>query len=197
MDRMGADRDTLDRLVHTVTHAAASRLQSRDPAVIQLVVQEVVRAMSDEAVAPSAQPAAVPTQAKSDGKGALDNGDGTFTSGLGAVLPVPFQGQLPTCGACVERMQDKHPRAVVTATGRDQRGVVATLATAIAKAGGNIADMRQSIVGEFFTMMMVVNIDGLLVSFAEFKRQIEQASQAMGLKTLVVHEDLMKALQRV
>lgn len=88
-------------------------------------------------------------------------------------------------------------RAVVTTTGKNQRGIVAKIAQAIADAGGDIVDISQTLVSEYFTMIIVVDTSSLGVSFAEFKRRLEQAVAALGAKCLVMHEEVVNALQRV
>ena len=89
------------------------------------------------------------------------------------------------------------PRAVVTTTGKNQRGMVAQIAQAIADAGGDIVDISQTMVGDYFTMIIMVDISALAVSFVEFKSRLEHAVGALGAKCLVMHEEVVNALQRV
>src|SRR5439155_12601475 len=88
-------------------------------------------------------------------------------------------------------------RAVVTTTGRNQKGMVAKIAQAIADAGGDILDISQTLVAGYFTMIIVVDTSGLAVTFAEFKARLQQAVGALGAECLVMHEDVVNALQRV
>jgi ACT domain-containing protein len=88
-------------------------------------------------------------------------------------------------------------RAVVTTTGKNQRGIVAHIAQAIAEAGGDILDISQTLVSDYFTMIIIVDTAALAVSFAEFKRRVEQAVAAHGAQCLVMHEAIVNALQRI
>jgi ACT domain-containing protein len=88
-------------------------------------------------------------------------------------------------------------RAVVTTTGKNQRGIVAKIAQAIADAGGDIVDISQTLVSDYFTMIIVVDASALTVSFAEFKSGLEKAVAALGAQCLVMHEEVVEALQRV
>jgi ACT domain-containing protein len=88
-------------------------------------------------------------------------------------------------------------RAVVTTTGKNQRGIVAHIAQAIAEAGGDILDISQTLVSDYFTMIIIVDTSALAVSFAEFKRRVEQAVAAHGAQCLVMHEAIVNALQRI
>jgi ACT domain-containing protein len=88
-------------------------------------------------------------------------------------------------------------RAVVTTTGKNQRGIVAKIAQAIADAGGDIVDISQTLVSDYFTMIIIVDTAALTVSFAEFKTRLERTVAAAGAECLVMHEDVVNALQRV
>jgi ACT domain-containing protein len=88
-------------------------------------------------------------------------------------------------------------RAVVTTTGKNQRGIVAKIAQAIADAGGDIVDISQTLVSDYFTMIIIVDTSALAVSFAEFKSRLERTVSALGAECLVMHEGVVNALQRV
>jgi len=88
-------------------------------------------------------------------------------------------------------------RAVVTTTGKNQRGIVAKIAQAIADAGGDIVDISQTLVSDYFTMIVIVDTAALTVSFAEFKTRLERTVTSAGAECLVMHEDVVNALQRV
>jgi ACT domain-containing protein len=88
-------------------------------------------------------------------------------------------------------------RAVVTTTGKNQRGIVAKIAQAIADAGGDIVDISQTLVSDYFTMIIIVDTAALSVSFAEFKTRLEKTVAASGAECLVMNEDVVNALQRV
>ncbi len=88
-------------------------------------------------------------------------------------------------------------RAVVTTTGKNQRGIVARIAQAIADTGGDIVDISQTLVSDYFTMIIIVDTAALSVSFAEFKTKLERTVATAGAECLVMHEDVVNALQRV
>jgi ACT domain-containing protein len=104
------------------------------------------------------------------------------------------RGARPAPGAADSR---RGGRAVVTTTGKNQRGIVAKIAQAIADAGGDIADISQTLVSDYFTMIIVVDTAALTVSFAEFKTRLERTVASAGAECLVMHEDVVNALQRV
>ena len=96
-----------------------------------------------------------------------------------------------------ETPRTKTDRAVVTTTGKNQRGIVAKIAQAIADAGGDIVDIAQTLVSDYFTMIIIVDTSSLTVSFAEFKARIERTVAAAGAECLVMHEGVVSALERI
>jgi ACT domain-containing protein len=104
---------------------------------------------------------------------------------------------LPASPASAEPRPRSQSRAVVTTTGKNQRGIVAHIAQAIADAGGDIVDIAQTLVSDYFTMIIIVDTSALAVPFAEFKRRVEQAVAAHGAQCLVMHEAVVNALQRI
>jgi ACT domain-containing protein len=105
---------------------------------------------------------------------------------------------LDYCAACLEqdRARSRH-RAVLTTTGRNQKGIVARVTAKIAELSGDILDISQTLVGDYFTMIIVVDIASLAVPFADFKAALESEVKAMGLSTMIMHEDVVNSLQRV
>ncbi|HVT09402.1 MAG TPA: ACT domain-containing protein [Polyangia bacterium] len=101
------------------------------------------------------------------------------------------------CAACAEAERRRGHRAVVTTTGKNRRGIVANIAQAIAAAGGDILDIAQTLAGDFFTMIIVVDVSALEVPFADFKSKLVAAVEALGAHCLVMHEEIVNALQRV
>ena len=100
-------------------------------------------------------------------------------------------------GAPTRSSDRRGERAVVTTTGKNQRGIVAKIAQAIADAGGDIVDISQTLVSDYFTMIIIVDTGALAVSFAEFKSRLERTVSALGAECLVMHEGVVNALQRV
>jgi len=183
---------SLEQVARLVARAVSERLGDR-PDVVELVVREVVSAVSGASSVP-------PPSTRGPEGVAVDNGDGTITTGLGSVLPRPSGSltSLELCTSCVEqRRQEVQRRAVVTTTGKNARGVVARISARVAEAGGDIQDISQTIVSDYFTMIMVVDISQLTLPFSGFKQNLLAAAEELGIHAVVMHEDVMRSLQRV
>ena len=88
-------------------------------------------------------------------------------------------------------------RAIVTVIGEDQVGIIAGVATILADSGANILDISQSIMQEFFVMIMMVDLAKAGVSFDELKARLNAKGVAMGLKIDIQREDVFKLMHRV
>ncbi|MBO5757475.1 MAG: ACT domain-containing protein, partial [Clostridia bacterium] len=64
-------------------------------------------------------------------------------------------------------------KAVITVTGKDSMGIIAGVAGVCAELGANIVDISQSVLQEYFAMIMLADIDKLNVDFAQFVDTLE------------------------
>ena len=88
-------------------------------------------------------------------------------------------------------------KAVVTVTGRDSVGIIAKVSTECAKYGANIVDISQSVLSEYFAMIMLADIDGLTVPFSEFVDLLDTVGKGCGLSINVMHEDIFNTMHHI
>ena len=55
----------------------------------------------------------------------------------------------------------------------------------------------QSVLKDYFAMIMVVNIDSLNVDFTKFVGTIEENGKKKGLEIHVMHEDIFNAMHKI
>ena len=88
-------------------------------------------------------------------------------------------------------------KAVVTVVGKDRVGIIAEVCVALASFNVNILDISQTVMQEYFTMMMVVDVTGCNVPLAELCKNMDAKGQEMGLSIRVQREDIFEAMHRV
>ena len=88
-------------------------------------------------------------------------------------------------------------KAVVTVTGKDKVGIIATASAECAKYGANIVDISQSVLDEYFAMIMLVELSGLKVDFATFADEMVKAGGKCGVDIRVMHEDIFNSMHRI
>jgi ACT domain-containing protein len=88
-------------------------------------------------------------------------------------------------------------KAVVTVTGKDKVGIIAMASAECAKHGANIIDISQTVLKEYFAMIMLVDIDGLAADFKSFAEAMEMAGKENGVDIRVMHEDIFNSMHRI
>ena len=94
-------------------------------------------------------------------------------------------------------MQEKSNRIIVTVIGKDTVGIIAGVATVLAEARVNIVDISQTTLREFFTMILMADMEKANVPFDELKRRLNAKGEQMGLKIDAQHEDVFKFMHRI
>ena len=88
-------------------------------------------------------------------------------------------------------------KAVITVTGKDTVGIIAGVSAVCAKDGANICEITQSVLSEYFAMIMLAELDGLNVSFSEFADELTALGQAKGLAIHTMHEDIFNTMHHI
>ena len=88
-------------------------------------------------------------------------------------------------------------KAVVTVIGADSVGIIALVSGECARMGANILDISQSVMREYFAMIMLVDIQSLSVSFKEFSEELHTLGEARSLDIRVMHEDIFNSMHRI
>jgi ACT domain-containing protein len=86
---------------------------------------------------------------------------------------------------------------IVTVAGADRVGIIARLATVMAKANINIVDVNQKIMEDYFVMTMAVDIGQASVDIGQVRRKLDQVGRQMGLKITIQDENIFKAMHRI
>ncbi len=88
-------------------------------------------------------------------------------------------------------------KAVITVIGKDTVGILARTCTYLADAGVNILDISQTVVKDYFTMMMVVDVAGARMPFAELAAVLEEKGLAIGVQIKCLKEEIFDKMHRI
>ncbi|MFU0799932.1 MAG: ACT domain-containing protein [Xylanivirga thermophila] len=88
-------------------------------------------------------------------------------------------------------------KAIVTVIGKDKVGIISNVSTALAECDVNILDITQTIMQEYFTMMMLIDLSNMNLSFDELKEKLDVIGQQMGVSIKTQHEDVFKSMHRI
>lgn len=88
-------------------------------------------------------------------------------------------------------------KAVITVTGKDSVGIIADVAGVCAKYGANIMDITQTVLSEYFAMIMLASIDTLNIGFSDFVDVLSALGKEKGLDIHTMHEDIFNTMHHV
>ena len=88
-------------------------------------------------------------------------------------------------------------KAVITVTGKDTVGIIAEVSAVCAKHGANIREITQSVLSEYFAMIMLAELDGLRVPFAAFADELSELGKSRGLDIHTMHEEIFNTMHHV
>ena len=88
-------------------------------------------------------------------------------------------------------------KSIVTVIGKDKSGIIAKISTALAERNVNIEDISQTIVGGFFTMIMLCDLEKAKVSLKELHDGLSALGDEIGVSIRVQHEDVFNAMHKI
>ncbi len=94
-------------------------------------------------------------------------------------------------------MSQENSRVVVTVVGKDKVGIIARVANILAENNANILDISQTIMQEFFTMIMIVDIQNCKVDMAGLKETLNAEGEKIGVKISAQREDVFQYMHRI
>jgi len=86
-------------------------------------------------------------------------------------------------------------RAVVSVVGKDRVGILAMVSAICAKANANVVEVTQSVLQEFFVMVMLIDISKLNCELSDLRSELE--GNSMDMKVQVMHEDIFNSMHRI
>ena len=88
-------------------------------------------------------------------------------------------------------------RAIVTVIGKDRVGIIANVCTLLAQCGVNILDISQTVLQEYFTMIMLVDTSGCSTPFGELSKSLKERGEEQALSIRIQREDIFEAMHRI
>ena len=87
--------------------------------------------------------------------------------------------------------------AVLSVVGKDTVGILANVSGKSAEFNANVTDVSQTIINEFFTMFMIVNIDNLSIEFVDFVDNLTKFGKEKNWEIHVMHEDIFNLMHKI
>ena len=88
-------------------------------------------------------------------------------------------------------------KAVITVTGKDTVGIIADVASVCSKYNANIVEITQSVLSEYFAMIMLADIQTLNSEFSAFVDALSALGTEKGLAIHTMHEDIFNTMHHI
>ena len=88
-------------------------------------------------------------------------------------------------------------KAIVTVIGKDQVGIIANVCSLLSSHQVNVLDISQTVLQEYFTMVMLVDVSKSAIPFGEVADQMAALGQKMGMDIRAQREDTFQAMHRI
>lgn len=88
-------------------------------------------------------------------------------------------------------------RAVVTVVGKDKTGIIAKVSAFLAERGVNILDISQTILEDYFAMIMIVDLTNSQLQLSLLAEECTAMGEKIGMSIHVQHEEIFNAMHSV
>ena len=88
-------------------------------------------------------------------------------------------------------------KAILTVIGKDKVGIIAGVSNELQRLNINILDVNQTIIGEFFTMIMMLYLKLSNSNFEEIKKSLELKGKQLGVDVKIQREEIFNSIYSV
>lgn len=87
-------------------------------------------------------------------------------------------------------------KAIVTVIGKDKTGIIAAVSNEIYKLGANVEDISQTLMQDYFVMMMMIDVSKA-GDIAEMGKKLSALGEKIGVDIRIQHEDIFNSMHRI
>ena len=88
-------------------------------------------------------------------------------------------------------------KAILTVIGKDKVGIVAGVSTELQKLNVNILDVNQTIMEEYFTMIMMLDLGKSNYKFDEIKHALTEKGNELSVMVKIQREEIFNSVYNV
>ena len=88
-------------------------------------------------------------------------------------------------------------RVILTSFGLNHPGIVAAVTKALGDANCDIQDLTQKLMGDFFTMIILIDISSSHKDLKEIQDEMNNVAAQLKIKIYLQHEDVFKFMHRI
>ena len=88
-------------------------------------------------------------------------------------------------------------KVIITVLGKDTVGIIAKVCTYLAGSNINILDINQTIVQDYFNMMMIADMSGTDKPLEEVMADLDLIGEEIGVNIRVQREEIFTSMHRI
>lgn len=88
-------------------------------------------------------------------------------------------------------------KAIITVVGKDKVGIIYSVTKVLAEKSVNVEDISQTILQDYFTMMMLVNLSEVSCEFIELQNTLEALGKELGLSVKIQREEIFDYMNEI
>lgn len=88
-------------------------------------------------------------------------------------------------------------KTIITVVGKDTVGIIAKTCTYLADNNINILDISQTIVQDYFNMMMIVDMNNTEKKFGVIADELDELGKTIGVMIKCQQEDIFNSMHRI
>lgn len=88
-------------------------------------------------------------------------------------------------------------KSIITVVGKDTVGIIAKVCTYLAETQINILDISQTIVQDYFNMMMIVDMTNTTKQFQDVNKDLAEIGESIGVIIKCQREDIFNQMHRI
>ena len=88
-------------------------------------------------------------------------------------------------------------KAIVSVFAKDAKGIIAYITAYLAEQDINILDISQTLMQEYFTMIMLVDLTDCPLPFDVLSQQLKEKGEARSLSVNIQRQDIFDSMHRI
>ncbi len=88
-------------------------------------------------------------------------------------------------------------KGIITIIGKDKVGIIAGISALLSDNNVNILDINQTVMREYFTMIMLVDLDNMKTEFSNLQKQLDNKAEESGMSIKIQREDIFNKIYEI
>lgn len=88
-------------------------------------------------------------------------------------------------------------KGIITIVGKDRVGIIAQISTLLSNNNVNILDINQTVMKEYFTMIMLVDLEKIKTDFVTIQQELEHKAKEINMDIKIQREDIFDKMYEV